>query len=318
MVWFLFIAATAVGLWLWIHFLFEGEILPRDMLREWRLSRRPLSEWDRIWLTTKKRSDIVVSLTTIPSRIGVIDTTIKSLLDQSRPPKRIYLNVPEWSKRENCAYEVPSHLKGLQSVIVRRCEDWGPATKVIPALMSEDPDQVILVTDDDRIYLHDMLEAMEKQADSHPDKALSCAGWIVPKDFLDRPTSILANLFKHPPAPVRGHRTRKLVEIDILLGVFGYAIRPRFFDLIEMTEFDQTPRAAFLADDVRTSALCKVPKMVIPVRGLSFLRRKGRSHLLDTALAKLNNGGGDLENRSNTIGIRHYSDRWRVGGKNLQ
>lgn len=72
MVWFLFIAATAVGLWLWIHFLFEGEILPRDMLREWRLGQRPLSEWDRIWLANEYRSDIVVSLTTIPSRIGVV------------------------------------------------------------------------------------------------------------------------------------------------------------------------------------------------------------------------------------------------------
>ncbi len=318
MVWLVFFATSAVGLWLWLHYLFEGEILLRDVLREWRLGRTPLSERDRIWQASQTKSDIVVSLTTIPSRIGVIDTTLKSLLDQSRPPKRIYLNVPEWSQRENCAYEVPAFLTGLKGVIVRRCEDWGPATKVIPALLSEDSDQLILVTDDDRIYPKDMLEVMEQQAVRHPDQALACAGWVVPKGFLDRPTSALANRFKRPPAPVRGHRTRKLVEIDIVLGVFGYAIRPLFFDVEEMTDFGQTPRAAFLADDVRTSALCKVPKMVIPVRGLSFLRRKGRSHLLDTALAKLNNGGGDLESRSNTIGIRHYSDRWRVGGSNLQ
>lgn len=89
MVWLVFFATSAVGLWLWLHYLFEGEILLRDVLREWRLGRSPLSERDRIWQASQTKSDIVVSLTTIPSRIGVIDTTLKSLLDQSRPPKRI-------------------------------------------------------------------------------------------------------------------------------------------------------------------------------------------------------------------------------------
>lgn len=317
MLWWPALIVIGVCLWLGIHFLFEGERIPRDLWREWRLSRKSLAEWDRLWQARDDKSDIVVSLTTIPSRIDGIDTALKGLLDQSRPPKRIYLNVPNWSKREDCPYTVPDQISGLQGVVVRRCDDWGPATKVIPTLLEEDADQLILVVDDDRIYPADTLATTEDQAARHPGNALTCAGWIVPKDLIDRPTTILANLFKQPPTPNRGHRTRKTIEIDVLLGVFSYAVRPRFFDLGEMTDFSDTPRAGFLADDVRTSALCRVPKFVIPIKGLSFLPRRGRAHLQATALAHLNKGDGDLESRSNTVAIRHYSDRWRVGGNNL-
>lgn len=317
MIWLLALIAIAIGLWLWIHYVFEGECIPRDLMREWRLGRRSLADWDKEWQQNTSKSDIVVSLTTIPSRIGMIDTVLKGLMDQSRPPGRIYLNIPEWSKREDCAYVVPAHLEALSCLVVRRCEDWGPATKVIPTMLNEAPDQLIVVADDDRIYPRNTLAAFEKEAAEHPDLALTCAGWVVPKDLLDRPTTIASNLFKRPPAPIRGHRTRKLAEIDVLLGVFSYALRPRFFDLDEMADFSDTPKAAFQADDVRTSALCNVPKMVIPIGGLSFLPRKGRNHLQETALAHLNRGDGDLESRSNSKAIRYYRDRWRVGGANL-
>ncbi|SHJ50121.1 hypothetical protein SAMN05444000_109118 [Shimia gijangensis] len=316
--WLLALVAIGVGLALWIHYTFEGESLLRNLWREWRLGRRSLNEWDREWQHSTSKSDVVVSLTTIPSRMGVVDTALKGLMDQSRPPKRIYLNVPEWSKRENCVYEVPEHLTNLSSLVVRRCEDWGPATKVIPTLLAEDADQLIMVVDDDRIYPRNTLAAIEQQAASHPDKALGCAGWVVPKDFLDRPTTILSNLLKQPPAPIRGHRTRKPVEIDVLLGVFGYALRPRFFDLGRLTDFSDTPRAAFLVDDVRTSALCRVAKFVVPIRCLSFLPLRRRRQYTESALAHLNRGDGDLESRNNTKAIQHFRDLWRVGGNNLQ
>ena len=106
-------------------------------------------------------------------------------------------------------------------------------------------------------------------------------------------------------------------ETDVLLGVFGYALRPRFFDLAVLADFSDIPRACFFADDVRTSALCKAPKMVVPTRGLSFIPRKDWGQLQDTALGHINAGDGSLENRSNTIAIRHYAERWRVGGPSL-
>lgn len=315
MIWFFAFVVLALGAGVWIHRFFEGENLLADLWREWRLSRRSLEEWDRLWEKNPEKSETVVSLTTIPSRIDLVDVVLKGLLDQSRPPRRIYLNVPEWSKRENCAYVVPPHLLALQGVVVRRCEDWGPATKLLPTLLDEEADQLIMVVDDDRIHPRRALEQLEQNATHNPDTALTCAGWVVPGDLTDRPTTIRSNILREPPAPVRGHRLNRLFEIDVLLGVFSYAVRPRFFDLNEVADFSETPRAGFLADDVRTSALCRVPKMAYPVKSLSFLPRMGRKQLQDTALAHLNRGDGDLEDRNNTKAIRHYQDRWKVGGK---
>lgn len=311
MVWIIFGLLGLAGIGLWVHHVFEGERLIVDIWREWRLSRHPLKEWDARWQARAKKSDIIVSMTTIPSRIGMMDTALKSLLDQTLPPSQIFINVPLYSKREDCAYEVPPYLENLAGVTIKRCEDWGPATKLIPTLTEVAPDQAILVADDDRIYPRDLVETYERQLAKTPDVALTMAGWDVPDDLVDRPTTIWSNLMMLAPAPIRGSRLRTPREIDIIQGVMSYVMRPRFFELRDMTDFQDTPRAGFLADDVRTSALCQVPKHVVPTKGLSFLPKCNYAEFKRTALANLNRGTGALEDRNNTIAIRHYASRWK-------
>ncbi len=309
------IAAIGVVLALayWVHFIFEGERYVRDVCREWKLSRRTLAQQDARWQLAEK-ADVVVSLTTIPSRIEFVDTALKSLMDQARPPRKIVLNVPDFSLREDVAYEVPARLLKLTSVEVRRGRDWGPATKVIPTLLAAEADQLVVVVDDDRIYPHDFIQTFERRAEKTPDVALTMAGWIVPQDLIDRRTTIRSNFFKQPPAPLRGTRLRKPREIDVVLGVFGYAVRPRFYDLEALADFSDTPKFAFLTDDVRTSALCQVAKHSIPCRGLSCLPKADKQHFRTTALARLNKGDGRPEDRNNSKSIRYYAHLWRVGG----
>ncbi|WP_197922240.1 hypothetical protein [Thiosulfatihalobacter marinus] len=309
------LAALAAAYWL--HHLFEGERFLPDLIREWRLSRVDLATLESFWASADK-ADIVVSLTTIPSRIAHIDTVLKGLLAQTRPPARIVLNVPDHSLREETGYDIPAHLAGLASVEIRRGRDWGPATKLIPTVLTADPDQLIVVVDDDRIYPADFLETFERAAAETPDRALTMAGWIVPADLTDRPTTVLSNLLQRPPAPLRGHRLRRARTVDVFLGVFGYAVRPRFFDQTDLADFSDTPRAAFLVDDVRSSALCLAPIDVIPNRGLSCLPKARAAHYRLTALSRINNGGGDPEDRNNTRAIRHYGDRWQVGGPTMK
>jgi hypothetical protein len=318
-IWTAILLIAAVYLAWRLLFLFEGERFFRDVLHEWRLSRKSLAQLDAEWAASPAKSDTIISLTTIPSRISRIDYALKGLLAQSRPPKKIVVNIPDHSLREDCAYEVPPHLAALQGVEVHRCgRDWGPATKLIPTLLSaDDPDQPILVVDDDRIYPRDTLEEIEKHASRLPDAALTNAGWIVPGDLTDGPTRVMDNLLKRAPAPLRGHRLRQPEEVDVLLGVFAYLVRPRFFDLEDMTDFSETPRAGFLADDVRTSALCNAPCLVVPNNGLSYLPWQDFKHFKETSLGRINAGDGGPETRNNTIAIRHYADRWRVGGHNL-
>src|SRR5262245_23337072 len=70
------------------------------------------------WYTRKHRRkiqdkaapDLIVSLTTIPDRINKISPALSSLLDQTMPARHIYLAVPEYSIRENRAYEIPEAL----------------------------------------------------------------------------------------------------------------------------------------------------------------------------------------------------------------
>ena len=304
-------------LWLglYLHHIFEGEWLPHDLWREVRLSRCRLTELDRAWAATTARSDIIITLTTTPSRITLLEPTLKSLLDQSHPPKRIILNVPEFSIREQVAYSIPESLQSLQSLEIYRCDDLGPGTKLIPSLPRFDPDQPLLVLDDDRIYPAWLITRYETAMDDHPDAALTMAGWVVPDDLTDRPTTIRSSLLMQPPAPIRAPRLSKPRPIDVVLGVMSYLVRPRHFDLTEMADLDNGPATLRYVDDVRTSALCNADKLVIPAPSLSFVPWRQRNALQSTRLGLMNRGEGGTGNRHNTIAIRHYQDKWRVGGR---
>lgn len=314
--WILLAALLLAALWLalWLHHIFEGEWLPHDLLREWRLSRRSLRSLDEAWAATADRSDIVISLTTTPSRIALLEHTLKSLLDQTRPPARIVLNLPRHSQREGVAYTIPDALKAQKSLDIRRCDDLGPATKLIPTLRAEDPDTPILVLDDDRIYPAWLIAHYEAALARHPEAALTMAGWVVPENLTDEFTTIRSSWFMLPPAPIRAPRLKSAREIDVMLGVFSYLVRPRFFDIAEMEDLAEGPETLRYVDDVRSSALCNVPKCVVPAPSLSFVPWRQKAQFQSTRLGLMNRGEGGAGNRHNTIAIRHYAHRWRVGG----
>ena len=307
------LALAALGLWL--HHLFEGEWLPADLWRERRLARLSLAGLDRRWAAAPDRSDIVVTLTTTPSRIGLLAPTLKSLLDQSRPPARIVLNVPRFSQREQVAYAVPRDLAALQSVQIRRCDDLGPGTKLIPSVAAEPPDTPLLAVDDDRIYPAWLVLHYERAAARWPDRALTLSGWVVPADLTDRMTTIRSNLFMRPPAPIRAPRLRAPRRVDIFQGVMSYLVRPRFFDAAQMADFSGQPPELRFVDDVRSSALCSAEIWVIPAPSLSFVPRAQAGALQSSRLGLVNRVAGEGHNRNNTIALQHFADCWRVGGR---
>ncbi len=309
---------AALGVWL--HHLFEGEWLPADLLREVRLSRLSLEELDARWAKAGTRSEIIVSLTTTPSRIAHIAPALKSLLDQTRKPARIHLNIPEFSTRENVPYEIPEALTRLKSLHIRRCDDLGPGTKLIPTLADPDsgigPDTPILVIDDDRIYPPWLIRHYDRAAQTRPDAMLAMSGWVVPEDLTDRMTTICSNLLMLPPAPIRAPRLSRPRQVDVVQGVMSYLVRPRFFDIEEMQDLSNGPEALLYVDDVRTSALTKVEKWVIPAPSLSFVPKCQAKALQKNRLGLVNRLPGEGHNRNNTIALKHYADRWRVGGPN--
>jgi len=121
----------------------------------------------------KERNDVVVSFTTIPSRIAVMEPCIKSLINQTIAPSSIvlwlcqdeYFGKNAISKDSVPEYVLDYEKKGL--VTIKWTKNIGPFTKLIPAL-SEFPDKKIVTADDDTIYPRNWLKELINVSDKNP------------------------------------------------------------------------------------------------------------------------------------------------------
>ena len=80
-------------------------------------------------------SRLVVSMATIPSRIGKLAPVIDALKEQSRRPDCIYVCIAPFCEWERRAYDVPSWLRDCPGVRVCMApRDYGPANKLLGVL----------------------------------------------------------------------------------------------------------------------------------------------------------------------------------------
>lgn len=301
-----FLALLTLRIWGY----FEGETFLLDAWDEWQLSRLSVTELDEQNQANPNRADVIVTLSTIPSRIGLMEPTIKSLLRQTLRPRAIVINVPPYSLREKTEYVIPPFLQDLKSVTINRCEDQGPATKFLPVVNTAAPDQAIVVVDDDRIYPPNLVAELWAAATRKPDAAFCMSGWRVPPDLTDRPTTIWSNFWLTPPTQLRGRRLQQPEPIDMLMGYAGYIIRPRQLDLAGLNTFANAPREAFFVDDIWISAHTRVPRFALPTRRFNYQSKWRKGHYDRTALAAINKGPGDNARRNNTIVLQHFSGLW--------
>ena len=240
--------------------------------------------------------EVVVSLTTIPSRIQAIYPTLRSLSDQTVRPARIVVALPAYSRRQQRPYVVPDRIRQQPLVTVLAAgRDWGPATKLIPALeqLADRPDTLVLAVDDDNVYPRTFIETMVRHASVLPDAAFGLRGWPVPASlrWRDRLTIFGTDV----AAPVR---------TDVLEGCGGILVRPRFFD----SSFRDLSEAAHFADDVWISghlARNGIPAYVVPHRG-THIHLGALASLLGPALNHTENRDGVHEQ---TL-IEHFRGHW--------
>lgn len=239
--------------------------LARDVARAVRLHApvlpAPALAAERRSAVPPRPERVVVTLTTVPGRLPRLRPVLRSLLDQSWPPDRVLLALPSHSLRTGRPYPPPPPLPA--GVDVLRCEDHGPATKVLPALAHE-RDAVLVVVDDDVIYpvhfLRDLLTAHR----AHPRCAIGLRGWrlepaVHPRDL------------RH----VFGQALREPAPVDVLLGTWGYLIPPGALD-DAVHDYSGWPSELRWCDDIWISGhLCLrgIPRMVIPSRGLPLETR---------------------------------------------
>lgn len=125
------------------------------------------------------RTPIIVSLSTVPFRLARLPDTVANI-HAALPTAAIVINIPHVLTRTGEPYGIvePS-LAALPYVVVQRCEDIGPITKVLPtfALTRHLLDAVVLSIDDDinysAEYLYWLLDAWFENRAARPELVMA-------------------------------------------------------------------------------------------------------------------------------------------------
>lgn len=120
---------------------------------------------------------VIVSIATLPSRIGQLRPTLDSLLNGELVPDRILVLRSEFSERENSGYVIPDFLYDetyCQGIIeVKVTKDVGPGTKVLGAIDHLEKDCYLVLADDDVCYHARFLADIINAQASRPDCSFS-------------------------------------------------------------------------------------------------------------------------------------------------
>ena len=117
---------------------------------------------------------IYVSISTIPQRIKNLNESVKSLLNQTKKPDKIFINIPFKYKRFTEIIkddQIPKFDSNL--VEITRCEDCGPATKLLGSLNKLKQNSLVILADDDHIYENYMIEKFFYFYSKAPNNAYS-------------------------------------------------------------------------------------------------------------------------------------------------
>ena len=117
---------------------------------------------------------IYVSISTIPQRIKNLNETIKSLLNQTKKPDKIFINIPFKYQRFTEIIkddQIPKFDSNL--IEITRCEDCGPATKLLGSLNKLEKNSLVILADDDHIYENYMIEKFFYFYSKAPNNAYS-------------------------------------------------------------------------------------------------------------------------------------------------
>jgi len=244
---------------------------------------------------------VIASLTTLPDRIANLEPTIRSLLDQTRPPDEIVIAIPRFSTRQKTEYIVPDYLQKIPRVrILCSDKDWGPATKFIPIIQEElaagRGETLIMVVDDDRIYPRNALQIFLHYHQQMPEAALCFRGGLIPR-----------NLIWFMPKIFRASQIREIKRVAIITGTASYLIQPRFFDST-LWDYSNAPASAFYMDDIWISAQLDrrgIKKYVVPA---SQMMRSVREQSGTMTLYHVPKG----VTRANTEVIKYFRDTWKT------
>jgi hypothetical protein len=189
-------------------------------------------------MPTKPCDPTIITLSCIPPRFGHLGPTLESLLAQDLPAAQIILYVPQHYRRfPDWDGTLPSLPAG---VTLRRTEkDYGPATKILPALREFAGQSVdLLYCDDDMLYDPSLNRLLKAQRAIHPNAALCPVAFDLPGSAHRRQPRVQrwgkAAMNRHLADPSNKGTPLPLVRAsgygDVMAGWGGVMVRPEFFD----------------------------------------------------------------------------------------
>ncbi len=218
---------------------------------------------------------LLVTLSSIPPRFSSLSSTLRTLLAQTVKADRILLYIP-WRYRRFPDWDgVPPDVPA--GVEIRRCaQDYGPATKVLPAAFEfRGQDCRILFCDDDKLYQKDWIQRFQKESREHPGCCIASAGmdafrWspggreraLQPRPVRRWRLTDLGFQLRYLVQDLRAGGNKELPEpprkvfkrpgfVDIFEGFGGVLVRPEFF---EFSDGDIPPKM-WAVDDVWLSGM---------------------------------------------------------------
>jgi len=147
-----------------------------SLMRERCLSARSACSKQKGISSRAEGPEVIVNLTTIPSRLDRVHLAVESLLRQTVKPHRICL----WLSGKCLESPLTFLLKRqcLRGLEIRECRDIGPHTKLIHSLKAY-PEAVHVTADDDHLYPPDWLASILAGWSADPAKvACGRARWI--------------------------------------------------------------------------------------------------------------------------------------------
>ena len=174
-------------------------------------------------------SKVILTLTTLPTRITQdyetgIKSNINSLINQNYDNYEIHFNVPLILKHTNTTYIIPEWLRELERTnpkfkIFDNLEDIGPFTKSYYTIKrSTDPEDIIIVCDDDLVYHPDMISEHVKKQALHENTAIGYDGTRAedPSVFDDVRNHFVVSVYKD-------------IEVNILQHYKTVSYKKKFF-----------------------------------------------------------------------------------------
>jgi hypothetical protein len=128
---------------------------------------------------------IYISLTTVPDRMNFEYSSrinLLSLLNQKTDKEyKVLYNVPLVYRVKGEEITIPEWVIELQNqndkLIINRTKDYGPVTKIVGCLLhTTNPDDVLIVVDDDHEYHEEMLEYHLYKLNQYPNSAIAFRG----------------------------------------------------------------------------------------------------------------------------------------------